>query len=242
MREVIIILGVLVGLAGTAGADKKTAMQLNVQGMKKYAKKDYSGAAELFEKAIKEDETLAYAHYNLASMASLNGDFDITIRELEWCQKSTDPIAAKLLAKGKTDKDLVDALRHPRVRELVGLPAFDKMTIDQIVLESAGVWGNEPTYCAGATLAITFKKGGKFAAKAVWGCNESYEKTSEAGTWAVKDGNLVLTPKKKSKIFDGQPAATLEACDDSNAKYGKCLVIQMDEHNQYYLRRGDQTY
>ena len=240
MRAVIIVVGVLVGLIGTAGADKKKAVQLNTQGMKKYAKKDYSGAAELFEQAIKEDETLAYAHYNLASMASLNGDFPITIRELEWCSKSTDPVAAKLLAKAKTDKDLENALMHPRVRELAGVPALDTLTIDQVLLERTGVWGSEASACGGATIAITFKKGGKFTAKSVWACNESYDKKTATGTWSVKDKVITLAPKK-TKGWENKLTGTIDACDDRDEKYGKCLVLDEDGQ-QTTLARGDNTF
>jgi hypothetical protein len=241
MRRLIIVVGVLVGLVGTAGADKKKALQLNVQGMKKYAKKDFSGAAELFEKAIAEDETLAYAHYNLASMASLNGDFPITIRELEWCAKSTDPVAAKLLAKAKTDKDLENALMHPRVRELAGVPALDKMTLDQVILERSGIWGNEADACGPGTVAVTFKKGGKFAAKYVWGCNDGYDKKSASGTWSVKDGVLTIVPKG-GKVLGTKVTGSLGACDDRDEKYGKCLLLEDDEGDKFTLGRGDNTF
>jgi hypothetical protein len=240
MRAVIIIVGVLVGLVGTAGADKKKAMQLNAQGMKQYQKKNYGSAQELFEKAIVEDETLAYAHYNLASMASLTGDFPITIRELEWCAKSTDPVAAKLFAKAKTDKDLENALMHPKVRELVGVPALDKMTIDQVLLERSGIWGNEASACGNATIAFTFKKGGKFSVKTVWACNESYDKKTATGTWSVKDGVLNIVPKG-TKLFGKLVTGTIGPCDDRDEKYGKCLLLE-DGDDSHQLSRGDQTF
>ncbi|HEY5934150.1 MAG TPA: hypothetical protein VIU61_05940, partial [Kofleriaceae bacterium] len=239
-RAVIIVVGVLVGLLGTASADRKKAMQLNAQGMKLYQKKAYGSALELFEKAIKEDETLAYAHYNLASMASLTSDFEIAIRELEWCKKSTDPVAAKLLAKAKTDKDLENALMHPRVRELAGVPALDTLTIDQVLLERSGVWGSEASACGAATIAITFKKGGKFTAKSVWACNESYDKTTATGTWSVKDKVVTLVPKK-TKGWENKLTGTIGPCDDRDEKYGKCLVLDEDGQ-QTTLGRGDQTF
>ena len=231
----------LLGLTGTAGADAKKAKQLNVQGMKKYAKKDYSGAAELFQKAIAEDATFAYAHYNLASMASLTSDFPLAIRELEWCTKSTDPVAVKLMAKARTDKDLELALMHPRVRELVGVPALDKMTIDQVILERTGVWGEGASACAGASSTITFQKGGKFTAKAVFACNEAYELVKTSGTWSVKDGVLNLVPKK-NKVFEGATlTGTIGDCRSNDAKEGKCLLLE-DDGTTRTLMRGDYSF
>ena len=240
MRALIIVVGVLVGLAGTAGADKKKALQFNAQGMKMYQKKLYGSALELFEKAIAEDETLAYAHYNLASMASLTSDFPIVIRELEWCSKSTDPVAAKLMAKAKADKDLEIALMHPRVRELAGAPALDKMTLDQVLLERSGIWGNENDACGPGTIAVTFKKGGKFAAKHVWACNDASDKKTATGTWSVKNGVLELV-SKKSKIFGDKVTGTIGACDDRDEKYGKCLLLE-DDDATLKLGRGDNTF
>jgi len=237
MRAVIAVVVVL-GLTGVAGADAKKAMQLNAQGMKKYAKKDYFGAAELFEKAIKEDETLAYAHYNLASMASLNRDYPIVIRELEWCKKSTDPVAAKLFAKAKTDKDLENALMHPRVRELVAVTPLDKLTIDQVILERSGVWGQGPIACGPASATITFQKAGKFTVKAEAACNdEPIQKLKTSGTWSVKDGDLVLVPQK-NKIFEvATLTGTIGPCVETDDKQGHCLWVE-DGLNTRMLTRG----
>ena len=244
MRAFITVVVVL-GLTATASADRKKAMQLNAQGMKKYAKKDPQGAAKLFEKAIKEDETLAYAHYNLASMASLNHEFLVTIRELEWCKKSTDPVAAKLMAKAKTDKDLEDALMHPRVRELAGLPALETIPIDQVLLERSGIWGEEQSACAGASATFWFKKG-TFTVKAQAGCNEYNEEFKTSGTWSVKDGKLVLVPKKKNKVFEGATlTGTIGDCypgkGEEYSEHGKCIKLD-DDGSDRTLWRGDHSY
>ncbi|MEJ7603048.1 MAG: hypothetical protein WKG01_34495 [Kofleriaceae bacterium] len=185
---IVVVLVVMGRSAGVAEADAKQALKLNTQGMQKYAKKKYSDAADLFKQAIAADATLAYAHYNLASMASLTEDFPLVITELEWCKKSADPVAAKLMAKAKADKDLERALMHPRVRELVGLPALDTMSLDAVLLERTGIWGDGPDACGPDNITVTFKKGGKFSVVGFWACNDGNSKKFDAGTWLVKDG------------------------------------------------------
>ena len=232
MRSGLVIL--CVALAAPARADTAAAKKLNVQGMKKYAKKDYGGALELFKRAINEDSTFVLAHYNAASMMSLTGDVAGLIEELEWLRSSPDPAAAKALAKAPTDRDLEPASMNVKVRALIGVPAIDTMDPGAVLLERSGVWGEDGSACAMGDLNVTFKKGGTFTAESEWGCDENDNVTRDKGTWKVVDGHLRIIGTKK--LFETEDARFAPCDDDKSDEL--CLVLSGADGNEHHLARG----
>lgn len=219
----------------TADADPKKAKALNVQGMKLYGKKQYYQALEAFKKAIALDPSYVWPHYNAASMASLLEDFPVVISELEWCVASKDPVAVKAMSTAKADKDLEKAIMHPRVRELVGLPALDKLTPEQILLERTGVWGADGSACGMPAYTFTFKKGGALAAALEGGCNEHHSVERYTGKWKIDAGKVVVMIPKAKTSFSG----TFGACNGNDPKQGHCLnLTEGDDGNEYTFARG----
>jgi len=225
---------VCLALATPARADTAAAKKLNVQGMKKYAKKEYSAALELFEKAIAEDPSFVLAHYNAASMMSLNDDSAGALAELEWLSKSTDPVAVKAMAKAPTDPDLERASMNVKVRALIKLPAIESMDPGAVLLERTGSWGEDGSACATANLNVTFKKGGTFVAQSEWGCDENDNVEHDKGKWTVVNGTLHLTGGKK--LFESVDAH-FGPCDDDKAD-DWCLVVTGADGNEHKLGRG----
>jgi hypothetical protein len=219
-------------LARDAGADPKKAKALNVKGMKKYKKKDYWAAKELFAQAVAEDPAYVTAHYNLASMAGLIGELELATKELEWLKASTDPEAAKKLAKAKKDPDLYPLTTAPSIRALLGLPALDTLPVADALLENGGVWGSNGSWCGGEGTTLTFKKGGKLAIQQEWGCNEDHDAPKETGTWKIVDGALVVASKKM--LAGAKPAAWQPCTGDEKLL---CLVIEA-ENLQLELHHG----
>lgn len=191
MRLVGAVLVVL--LATPAGATPAKAKQLNAEGMKEYKNKRYDEARGRFERAVAEDETMVVAHYNLASMAALLHDPDTVVDELGWLKASSDPAAAAKLVKGKTDPDLTPVSTHPKVRELLGLPAFDTLSPEAKLLERGGAWSGTDMGCASAWLEIKLAKGGKHVSR--YYCHDFGETTRSTGTWSVDAKGLHLVDR-----------------------------------------------
>lgn len=236
MRRAVLAV-VAIALSGSAqpvAADAAKARKLNTQGMAAYKRQHYEEALAKFDQAIAEDATMVLAHYNAASMASLITDNPRVIKELEWLASSTDPAAAKALATGKTDRDLLYASMHPRVRALLGLPPLDQMDLATLVTERGGVWGIDGSACGGEAITITFRKGGKFSMRQEFACDETDAVSTENGTWAVKGGVLTLTSKK---VFAGGAPAALETCsrgDDGSW----CLALGGDVGDSAHRGEG----
>jgi hypothetical protein len=221
-------------VAAVAHADAAQGKKLNAQGMQRVGKKDWSGALALFKQAIAADPGSVLAHYNAASMESRLGEIDDAAADLAWLAASTDPAAARALAKGKTDPDLERASLDARVRTAIGVPALASMSADAIVLERSGAWSEDGSACAAPGVTLTFKKGGRLTVESHWGCDATDQETKEAGTWKAKDGGLVLTSRT---IFKGGSAATFGPCDEG--KPAVCLrVADTKEGNDHAFRRG----
>jgi len=119
-RTIGCVIAVLVVHAALAAADPPAkARDANTRGMQLYAKKDYAHAAEQFRAAIALDDSYVLAHYNLASMAALVGDKPTVLAQLAWLRASTDPQAATVLAKARTDPDLKSMVEDADVRKLL---------------------------------------------------------------------------------------------------------------------------
>ena len=114
---VVVTLVVAVAVAGASPPSK--AQEANTRGMQLYQKKDYAHAADEFRAAIKLEDSYVLAHYNLASMAALLGDKPTVIAQLGWLRASSDPEAARVLAKAKADPDLHSIVEDPDVRKLL---------------------------------------------------------------------------------------------------------------------------
>jgi hypothetical protein len=221
------------GLAGVARADVAKAKQLNTQGMQKYAKQDYEGALALFRAAIAEDPSSVKAHYNAASVLSLMGKAVEAGKELDVLAASTDPAAAKALAKGKTDPDLERASTEAHVREVLGLPAIATMSLDAVLLERAGRWGADAEACAGDVVTITFKKNGTLAYRGEFACDETDNVEDHKGTWKVSGKTVTL---KGDKLFDGA-TITIAPCED--APTAACLQVDGGDVGANALSRGE---
>lgn len=114
------------GTVDAAGAPTPAAVAkvANARGMKRYRAKDFASAAAAFSEAIKADDSLVVAHYNLACVASLQHDTTTALLQLEWLAASADPAAKARLDKARVDPDLTFVRESaPRARALVGLPA-----------------------------------------------------------------------------------------------------------------------
>jgi hypothetical protein len=225
----------LILVASAAHADPAQGKKLNAQGMGKVAHQDWSGALELFEKAIAADPDNVLAHYNAASMESRLGQIDDAAADLAWLASSADPAAARALAHGKTDPDLDRASLDPRVRTAIGAPALASMSPDAIVAERSGAWGEDGSACAGPGLTLTFKKGGVLTVRTQWGCDATDVDTTEVGTWKPKGTGVVLTTKK---FFKGGAVATIGPCDQDKPAASCLLVTDGDDGNDHAFRRG----
>jgi hypothetical protein len=217
-----------------AAADAGKARQLNTEGMKLYGKTNYRAALEAFDKAIAADPTFVLAHYNAASMASILGNTARVIDELKWLVASKDPVAVKALVQAKTDRDLDRASMHPRVRELIGLPGFDKIDLAEMLTERDGVWGFDTEFCAGEAVTLTFKKGGKVAVASEFACDATETTTADAGTWTVSGGKLVITTKT---VFAGGKPGAIASCDEPSDG-SACLVIAGDQVGSFHRGHG----
>jgi tetratricopeptide (TPR) repeat protein len=227
----LVAVGVLGG-AAVAHADAAKAKKLNAQGMQKYAKKHYDEALALFRAAIEADPGNVLAHYNAASVLSLSREPVEAGKELDALAASSDPAAAKALAKGKTDPDLERASTEAHVREVLGLPALATMAVDAILLERAGAWGVDGSACAQAALTITFKKNGVFTLRSEDGCDDQYDDTKHKGTWKVSGKDVTLT----TDVFKGGATGTFGPCEREKTAW--CLQVKDGDGNSYELARG----
>ena len=231
MRAAILV---CLSLAASAHADVAEGKKLNVAGMKKVNKQDWSGALELFKKAIAADPGAVLAHYNAASMESRLDKIDDCLADLAWLAKSSDPAAAKALAHGKNDPDLERASMDPRVRAIIGVPELASMTGDAIALERSGVWGEDGSACGAPGYTLTFKKGGALIAKSDWGCNDGEEHVDEPGTWKAKGASVIVT----SKTLFKNATATFGPCDADKPGTWCLLVTDAKDGNDHAFHRG----
>ena len=215
-------------------ADVAAGKKLNVQGMQKVGKKDWSGALELFKKAIAADPDAVLAHYNAASMESRLAKLDDCVADLTWLAKSSDPAAAKALAHGKSDPDLERASMDPRVRTIIGVPELGSMTGDAIALERSGVWGEDGSACGAPGFTLTFKKGGALIAQSDWGCNDGEDHVNEPGTWKAKGASVIVT----SKTLFKNATATFGPCDAEKPGALCLLVTDAKDGNDHAFHRG----
>lgn len=225
---------VCLSLAATARADVAAGKKLNVQGMQKVGKKDWSGALALFKQAIAADPDAVLARYNAASMESRLDKLDDCVADLTWLAKSSDPAAAKALAHGKSDADLERASMDPRVRALIGVPELGAMTGDAIALERSGVWGEDGSACAAPGFTLTFKKGGALVAQSDWGCDASEDHVNEPGTWKAKGASVIVT----SKTLFKNATATFGPCDADKPGTWCLLVTDAKNGNDHAMHRG----
>jgi hypothetical protein len=219
MRATIVtgVLLVLCVAAATAGADPATAKKHNNAGMKLYAKGDYEGAQQLFEKAIEEDPAFVKAHYNRASMAALQQDLDVMIAEFVWLKGATDPDAERVLAKAKTDTDFMGVSLVDDARIVMRLPLLEDTPLDQIVLAYGGWWSGVDEGMMQGWIEMQFLPRGKVKGRDHSGESGSWYPWS--GTWKVKDRTITITIGKKTKI-----AYVLQECADaSGLKGAHCL-------------------
>ncbi len=224
----------LVLAVAAAHADPAQSKNLNAQGMQRVAKRDWSGALELFKKAIAADPDSVLAHYNAASMESRLGRIDDAAADLAWLAAAKDPAAARALAHGKSDPDLERASLDPRVRAALGWPALESMTGDALVLERSGVWSADGSACGAPGLTLTFTKGGGLAVEIHWGCDANESDTTEKGTWAPKGKGVTLTSRT---LFKGGAAATFGPCAERKPTW--CLLVtDTNEGNDHAFRRG----
>ena len=222
----------VIAAAGAARADVAKAKKLNTQGMQKYAHHDYEEALALFRQAIAEDPGSVKAHYNAASVLSLMGKVVEAGAELDVLAASKDPAAAAALAKGRTDPDLDRASTEAHVREVLGLPALDTMTIEQILVERAGRWGADGDACGGLAVTITFKKHGALAFHGEFACDDTDAFIDHKGTWSVSGKTVTLHGEK---TFDGA-TLTIGPCQDTPT--ASCVQID-DGFGANELFRGE---
>jgi hypothetical protein len=232
MQRIALVAAAVAGLAGAARADVAKAKKLNTQGMQKYAKRDYDGALALFRAAIAEDPGSVKAHYNAASVLSLMGKAVEAGKELDALAALTDPDAAKALVKGRTDPDLDRASTEEHVRQVLGLPALDTMSIEALLVERAGKWGADGGACGGLAVTITFKKNGTLAFRGEFACDETDNVEDHKGTWKVSGKTVTL---HGDKVFDGA-TLTIAPCEDE--KTAACLQID-DGFGANELFRGE---
>jgi tetratricopeptide (TPR) repeat protein len=120
------------------GADRKKAVELNSIGYKYYSEKRYYAAIKEFRKAIMEDETYVYPHYNLACSISLLFEINDFI-EYEEENAPLEPVDRILLIaealsnlekavqlnpeymkKARTDKDLTYMGKYAPFYQILG--------------------------------------------------------------------------------------------------------------------------
>jgi tetratricopeptide (TPR) repeat protein len=215
----VAVAAVLVGavLVSPAGADPAAARKLNGAGMKAYKKHDYEAAQQLFEKAIAEDPTFVKAHYNRASMAALQGDHETMAEELTWLRKSTDPDAARVLAKSTTDPDFAGVRTIDAARIALGLPALADTPVDQVALGYGGRWSGVDDGMMEGWVEIRFQPKHKVSGRDHDG--ESGEWYPWKGTWKVDGRKIVITKGKAAATWE------LKACPEGTGFEGmNCLV------------------
>ena len=99
---------VLGGAAAPAAATPAAARAANSRGYALHKQKKYAEAAVEYRKAIVEDPSYVFAHYNLACVASLTKDPAAAIHELEWLVDRAlwDSDAKAAIVKARKDRDL----------------------------------------------------------------------------------------------------------------------------------------
>lgn len=204
-------------LVGAAAADVATAKKHNNAGMKRYAKRDYAGAQQLFEKAIAEDPGFVKAHYNRASMAALQGDLDVMIEEFVWLKGSKDPDAERVLAKARTDADFVGVSLLDDARTVLRLPLVKDTPLDQLLLAYGGWWNGIDDGMMQGWLELQFLPRGKVKGRDHSGESGAWYPWS--GTWKVKDRAVIITIGKKTKL-----TYRLVDCGDRGLARAHCLV------------------
>lgn len=214
----VIVLGALAMTAARADADAKEARKLNAKGMKLYKKKKFEQAQAVFVKAIAADATMVIPHYNLASVAAINFDTEVVIEQLTWLKGSSDPAAAKRLVKARSDPDFRHAAGHPKVREMIGLPALDAMSADR-VLEYGGVWSGTDVGCSAAWYEYRFAKDGTYNGRSYCGDDGVVRKSK--GKWSIAGDKLHVAGKNAAVEYAWQPCGSLTG-DDSDGS--SCLV------------------
>jgi hypothetical protein len=100
---------------------RQRAQALNGEGVKLLAAKKLEAAQEQFDNAIEEDDSFALAYYNLACVASLRKDRKSALDALRHLSavQGEDPVAARSLAKGRTDPDLAFIAADPEGAKLL---------------------------------------------------------------------------------------------------------------------------
>ncbi len=209
----------VVGLgADAAAADPAAAKKANNAGMKAYKRGDYEAAQKLFETAIAEDPGFVKAHYNRASMAALQGSLDPLREEFAWLRASTQPEAARVLAKSKTDPDFDGMRTVDAAREAMGLPPLADTPLDQLVLAGGGWWSGVDMGMMAGWLDYHFAPKGKVTAR---------EHSGESGTWAtlpvtwkIADRTVVIAGRGWKAVWQ------LTDCPDPLVDGQQCLVSE----------------
>lgn len=208
-------------------SDPKLARASNIDGIAAMRRGDWAAARTAFEKAIGADLGHVLAHYNLASVASIDGDWLAARRELAWLAGSSVPAAKAALKTALADADLDFASIDPDARNLIGMPAYPSTTKDRLA-ERHGIWSTNGESCKRPATIVTFAAGGKLGVATIDECKGKRDTKTATGTWK-DDGQLIL-----DVALGALPAkATLEweACDqhtpgDPPGPDGSCFRLK----------------
>jgi hypothetical protein len=206
--------------------DRRRSKAINATGLAAHRRGEWDAARRAFEKSIALDVDYGWAHYNLASVASIQGDVATALRELRWLAAATDARSRTALAKAKVDADLDFASIDPDVRAVIGLPPYPADTAARLT-ERRGTWSNAGVTCKTPAIVLTFGASDALSITAVDECNGQRTQSTKVGTW--RDGALSLDAP-----FAGIPAkATIAwtACDrftdgDRSFPDGTCFALK----------------